>query len=1028
MKLHGNDSRFQKWLMEYDDTDFRRVIAANPGFLWNQARDLNHVGFANHPLSMEVHPSELGQVKEQVAVESSTLVTPFVYKCFKHMSWARFLEPRKPSPRALKTRRGKNVASNRTSDPSLDPGLGTVEGIAVNRGTVPEQTRLRECQIPQQTINVKIGDVVCVSKDTETSWKGITEIWFAYVQALQTDQKGRIILHVIWLYAPSDTTCSTGRYPFANELFFSDNCNCGDGRLESTEVTSKVSVAFFSGPQQTAAEYFVRQKYTHEETFVTLKKGDFQCFHRCAFAKTDIEELMEDYQVGDSILVSRLAKDPTCLEPVEIVEIHQTGTSGKLKVRRLMRRCRDYGDSGARPNELVYTDEIVLIPVSAVHRRCHVRFFTTEELKNAQIPAPYNRDGNADAYYITCREAGTRSPRLEPLHKPFPSTLIQGFDPKAPPVKTVMKGMDLFCGGGNFGRGLEEGGAILNKWAIDWNTAAMHTYRANLREVKDTQLYNGSVNDYLAHAMKGSSAKEIAKAGEVDFISAGSPCQGYSIANITRDSENALKYCSMIASVAAFIDFYRPKYALLENVASMAKKGERGSKENAFSQMLCTLVAMGYQVQQFYLDAWSFGSPQSRSRLFISVAAPGLKLPPHPELSHSHPANTKQRSLGRGANGLDFGSRLFGATPYQYVTASEATSDLPSIGDSRVSVCIPYPDHRTSRIESTNTRVLISHVPRFPYRETFMTAYRRGRMSEPQVNAYPLESRVRGSAKSKTWARLNPDGLFPTITTAIRPQDGRAGASLHWDEQRLMTVMEARRAQGFPDREVLIGSPAAQWKIIGNSVARQVALALGMSLRTAWLANEPDEPAESRQVKQAVTTSPQQQRATAEQQRPIPFTTPNPRPSTPTHPTKIIEIPSDTDSDRNPSHQILSDLQTTIPNRPSSAPQRPHLSLSVSIPARTTVMREVTRSETRVTRTTTTTRQYLAAALTKPTTQQRIPAPRPRSAVQSLVKGYRALFGDEKMDVDVDVDGDGDGDEEMRDVGTSQASPIQIDD
>jgi hypothetical protein len=46
--------------------------------------------------------------------------------------------------------------------------------------------------------------------------------------------------------------------------------------------------------------------------------------------------------------------------------------------------------------------------------------------------------------------------------------------------------------------------------------------------------------------------------------------------------------------------------------------------------------------------------------------------------------------------------------------------------------------------------------------------------------------------------------------------------------------METRRAQGFPDHEVIVGCPANQWKIVGNSVARTVALALGLSLRQAW--------------------------------------------------------------------------------------------------------------------------------------------------------------------------------------------------
>ncbi len=57
------------------------------------------------------------------------------------------------------------------------------------------------------------------------------------------------------------------------------------------------------------------------------------------------------------------------------------------------------------------------------------------------------------------------------------------------------------------------------------------------------------------------------------------------------------------------------------------------------------------------------------------------------------------------------------------------------------------------------------------------------------------------------------------------------------DDQRLLTIMEVRRAQGFVDEDILIGLPKEQWKIVGNSVARPVALALGASLRKAWLAN-----------------------------------------------------------------------------------------------------------------------------------------------------------------------------------------------
>ena len=47
--------------------------------------------------------------------------------------------------------------------------------------------------------------------------------------------------------------------------------------------------------------------------------------------------------------------------------------------------------------------------------------------------------------------------------------------------------------------------------------------------------------------------------------------------------------------------------------------------------------------------------------------------------------------------------------------------------------------------------------------------------------------------------------------------------------------MEARQAQGFPDHEVLVGSAADKWKVIGNSVPCTVSLALGLSLQNVWL-------------------------------------------------------------------------------------------------------------------------------------------------------------------------------------------------
>ena len=904
-ELHGSDPTFQAWLAEYGHRDFRRVVTANPDFLYKEAINIEPLN-EHHPIWNEIHPKYLSAVGEQTAHESLTVVTPFVYRCFKDTPWGRFLcvktpriepvqvepyqegstttttppaasadgsvpsDPRRQSSPPKRTwgtlRRGsrsgsaqelehlKDLFDDTDEEMGLTPKRARMTARSdekrerfVAAATRATRRRSRDESGPgrrRRPRKIRVGDVVGVEKDSRTTWRSLEDVWFAYVQEVKTNSRGEPYLHVIWLYAPSDTTCSIMHYPVHNELFFSDNCNCADARLEASDVVCRISVDFFGSPDDSEAEYIVRQKYrTDDAAFVTFKRSDFKCVHLAGATAPYLENIDEKYRVGDTVLYVSEYPGKTALEPAEILAFkHERSTKPVVHLRRLRRRKRDFGgDASVRPNELVYTDEVVTVPARSIDRKCHVRFFTDRQKRDREIPPPYNRDGTADAYYITCQQVGARTERrLEPLNPPFLQPMKLGFDPSAYPPRPTLRGMDLYCGGGNFGRGLEEGGAVEMKWAVDYDRHAIHTYHANLDHPEETALYFGSVNDLLARAIKGRFDRYVPAPGEVDFISAGSPCQGFSNANQRRSNDKSLKNSSLVASVAAFVDFYRPRYALLENVVSMASKGKKNQACNVFSQLLCTLVGMGYQVQQFNLDAWSFGSPQSRSRLFISIAAPGLALPSHPPLSHSHPALTRDRGLGVAANGLSFGMRRFESTPFEYVTAAEGTADLPWIGDARTQICIPYPDHRNSRFESYSKRVTISQIPVAPRGQTYMTAFKRGWLGKPQIDEYRWENRHKASLNSRSWQRVNPNGLMPTITTSAQPSCSFTGTILHWDQSRILTVMEARRAQSFPDEDVLVGLPAVQWKIVGNSVARTVALALGLSLREAWLLNDPD--------------------------------------------------------------------------------------------------------------------------------------------------------------------------------------------
>jgi DNA (cytosine-5)-methyltransferase 1 len=381
------------------------------------------------------------------------------------------------------------------------------------------------------------------------------------------------------------------KYPHQDELFLSDNCWHD---MPESEVIRKVTVSWGCLPKQSKSDFFIRQTYlTQDDSFVTVKESHKICAHYQDAFKTPLQDVVVRYRIGDTVLVvpPTQLKSKRGLEPAEIVEFVQEDRDG-LVMRRLPRRRDVDGNTQSRPNELVYSEQTFTIPAKNVKRKCIIRFYSISDLENRMIPTPYDRDGTGDAYYILTRlvEDGTADDaagRLQPIEQQLPSSLIQGFDPNSKPVRARLRGLDLYCGGGNFGRGLEEGGAVHNTHAVDLNKNAIHSYHANLKDYKTMKLYYGSVDDMLEQALLGnpSGSEVIPLPGEIDFISAGSPCQGFSLLNSKRGNEKGLKNQSLVSSVAAYVDVYRPKYALLENVISMAQKGKRRT-EDVLSQLI----------------------------------------------------------------------------------------------------------------------------------------------------------------------------------------------------------------------------------------------------------------------------------------------------------------------------------------------------------------------------------------------------------------------------------------------------------
>ncbi|TVY49256.1 DNA (cytosine-5)-methyltransferase [Lachnellula occidentalis] len=854
-KMHAPSTSYQKWRKQYGKTDFRQPIAANIKFLWKEAMGVD-LELMSNPIWAEL--KEKNHIPKQQITESKTVVTPYVYECFKHMRFGHHLKSVELNSvthtQHLALGEGLNLTANSSAS-----GLFVEIPSARTSGIEEKTTEMVKLEHEYKVKNVKVGDVLSVAKDGADSvwkdemskWKAVDNCWYVYVQGVHNDGDKRSF-DALWLYKPSDTSCAKMKYAFTNELFLSDNCTCKTGKITADEILDVVSVSWNSQPPKSTRQLFIRQTYLENERYVTLKEDHKQCEHLQARKASRSPSLAPRFKIGQTVLVEPRHKKHG-LEAYEIVRYEADDNRQYVILRQLWRR-RDIDGSG-RPNELVYTEKTEKVLAGKVKQTCLVRFYSEDDVKYKNIPAPYSRDGTGHAFYITCKcvETGTGY-LLKPIMPNAPKSLIQGFDPSAPPPKQQLRGMDLYCGGGNLGRGLEEGGAIHNEWAVDIFDAAIHTYHANLKTPTSTKLYHGSVNDLLIQAMAGNpqNSNLIPSPGDVEFISAGSPCQGFSILNNHRDAEKGLRNQSLVASVAAYIDFYRPKYGVLENVLNMAQKG-RGRDEDVLSQLICAIVGMGYQLQLFVIDSWSCGSPQNRSRLFVCFAAPGLELLEHPRLSHSHPPDKGDRGLGKLANGESFGRRLHVPTPFEYITAGEACRDLPNIGDAQAYQCIPFPYHVVPIGMTPSLKLQMRAIPTRPYGMTFAKAWDDGKgvMSKEEMEIFPSHSKD-GKVRrfynhgTKGWGRVIPTDPFPTVVTIVSPNDAHAGRCLHWDQHRPITISESQRAQSFPDVEVLVGTPAEHLRIIGNSVARTVSLALGLSLRDAWVKNAPSDLRSSR--------------------------------------------------------------------------------------------------------------------------------------------------------------------------------------
>ena len=135
-------------------------------------------------------------------------------------------------------------------------------------------------------------------------------------------------------------------------------------------------------------------------------------------------------------------------------------------------------------------------------------------------------------------------------------------------------------------------------WAIEKDAACCRTYRHNF---KDVDLIEADIRNVDPSTLD-----------RVDVITAGFPCQPFSIAGKQRGFDDARGH--LFYEVGKFISAYKPRFVFLENVPNLMEHNEGKS----FLVVHDVLADLNYSIRYRVLRASEYGGvPQIRDRIYI---------------------------------------------------------------------------------------------------------------------------------------------------------------------------------------------------------------------------------------------------------------------------------------------------------------------------------------------------------------------------------------------------------------------------
>lgn len=389
--------------------------------------------------------------------------------------------------------------------------------------------------------------------------------------------------------------------------------------------------------------------------------------------------------------------------------------------------------------------------------------------------------------------------------------------------------LDLFAGCGGLTIGLAQAG-IKVRWANEIDAHAAETYR---QSHPGCTVFEEDVN--LLYRRLLDRDEDLPRPGDVDLIAGGPPCQGFSGYNRHRHANDPRN--SLVESFLDVVEHLKPRYVLMENVPGML------SLDNGRvpALLIASLESLGFEARLGILQVGYYGVPQNRWRVFIVAAAAGLTVPSFPMPVHAFPRTTIFGATAFRANVVkppDSKADLFWQ-PAPMVTVWDAISDLPEIhngGGTEECEYATAPGCTYQQMLRVNSPTVWNHI--CTRLGELMLARCMAVPKRPGAGWLDLPEELKpknllrhGDRRyDNRFGRLHWEGNFNTILTKVEPYWSRV---IHPTQDRVISIRESARAQGFIDSVRFFGPQASCYGQVGNAVPPPLGNALGHEILSA---------------------------------------------------------------------------------------------------------------------------------------------------------------------------------------------------